>query len=88
MSVGLNLFGQRLERGEIDMEKIKAFWEGLPKTVKVFAFLAVSSFLAEVIVELGGLEQTLTVRWLGVYINLIIVGVIEATPILRDKLSK
>lgn len=63
-------------------------WNELPKTVKVFFYLALSTILAEVAIELGSLEQTLVIRILAQLINLAIVFLEESVPAIRRKLSK
>ena len=69
------------------MKKISEFWENLPKTVKVFVYLIVSTLLAEVLVELGGMEKTFLVRVLAQVINLGIVFLQEAVPEVRRRLN-
>ena len=70
------------------MDKIKAHWEKLPKTIKVFVYLAVSIILSEGLIELGGLEQGFIVRILAQIINLGLVLLEETAPAIRAKLSK
>ena len=81
----LNL--QKPERSE-DMNKVLAAWENLPKTLKVFCFLALSTILSELVIELGGLEQTFLIRTLAQIINLGLVGVEEGVPAIKARLKK
>jgi len=55
------------------MNKIKLFWESLPKTVKVFVYMVVSTILAESLIELGGFKQVFIIRVLAQVINLLLV---------------
>lgn len=70
------------------MEKIKEFWDLLPKTVKVLGYLIISTILAEGLIELKGLEQTFIVRILAQIINLVLVFLGDAVPAIRERLSK
>jgi len=63
-------------------------WNNLPKTVKVFAYLIISTLLAEGLVELGNMEKTFLVRVLAQVINLGIVFLQEAVPEVRRRLIK
>ena len=71
-----------------DMNKITTLWESLPKTIKVFCFLALSTILSELAIELGGLEQTFLIRTLAQIINLGLVGVEESVPAIKSRLKK
>lgn len=62
-----------------------AIWEKLPKTAKVFFYLALSTILAEVLVELTAIDQTFIVRVSAQLINLIIVALQESVPVIRDR---
>ena len=81
----LNL--QKPERSK-DMNRITKLWENLPKTLKVFCFLALSTILSELAIELGGLEQTFLIRTLAQIINLGLVGVEESVPAIKSRLKK
>jgi len=81
----LNL--QKPERSK-DMNRITKLWENLPKTLKVFCFLALSTILSELVIELGGLEQTFLIRTLAQIINLGLVGVEESVPAIKSRLKK
>ena len=70
------------------MTKIKQIWEALPKTVKVFFYIAISIVLSEGLIEVANLEQTFVVRVLAQIINLLIVLVEEVEPVVRAKLTK
>ena len=71
-----------------DMNRITKLWENLPKTLKVFCFLALSTILSELVIELGGLEQTFLIRTLAQIINLGLVGVEEGVPAIKARLKK
>lgn len=70
------------------MNKIKEIWGSLPKTVKVFFYIAISIILSEALIELGGIEKTFIVRVLAQIINLIMVFLEEAIPEVKNRLSK
>ena len=63
------------------------FFDKLPKTVKVFGYLAISTILAEILIELKAIDQSLIVRILAQLINLTIVAIQEAVPAIKDRLS-
>ncbi len=63
-------------------------WNNLPKTIKVFIYLALSTILAEGAIELGQLEQTFIIRVLAQIINMGIVLLEESVPVVRAKLKK
>jgi len=63
-------------------------WDNLPKTVKVFFYLALSTILAEVLVELKIFEQTFVIRVSAQLINLALVFLEESVPAVRAKLKK
>lgn len=63
-------------------------WNELPKTAKVFFYLALSTILAEVAIELGSLEQTLVIRILAQLINLGIVFLEESVPAIKRRIKK
>lgn len=63
-------------------------WNELPKTVKVFFYLAGSTILAEILIELGALEQTVIVRVLAQLINLGVVFLEESVPSVKTRLKK
>ena len=81
----LNL--QKPERSK-DMNKVLAAWENLPKTIKVFCFLALSTLLSELAIELGVLSQTFLVRISAQLINLLLVGLEQGVPEIKARLSK
>jgi hypothetical protein len=64
----------------IDMQKIKLFWDSLPKTVKVFFYMVLSTCLAEALIELKGIQQTYIIRVLAQLINLGIVFLEDIVP--------
>ena len=70
------------------MEKVKAFWGALPKTLKVFVYIVVSIILSEGLIELGNLEQGFIVRVLAQIVNLSIVFLEEAIPEVRKRMSE
>ena len=63
------------------------FFDKLPKTIKVFGYLAISTILAEVLIELKAVEQSLMIRILAQLINLAIVFLQEAIPAVRERLK-
>jgi hypothetical protein len=67
-------------------ENIRNVWARTPKTVKVFFYLALSTFLAELLIEFRGMEQVFIVRFLAQVINLGIVFLQEAIPEARRRL--
>ena len=71
-----------------DMNRITKLWENLPKTLKVFCFIALSTILSELAIELGGLEQTFLIRISAQLINLGLVGVEESVPAIKSRLKK
>ena len=81
----LNL--QKPERSK-DMNRITKLWENLPKTIKVFCFLALSTLLSELAIELGVLSQTFLVRISAQLINLLLVGLEQGVPEIKARLSK
>lgn len=70
------------------MDRVLNIWNNLPKTVKVFFYLALSTILAEVLIELNAIEQTLLVRISAQLINLVIVFLQEAIPEARRRLGR
>ena len=64
------------------------FWNKLPKTAKVFVYIAISMVLSEVVVELGNMEDAFLVRISAGIINLLLVFLQESVPAVRAKLSK
>lgn len=70
------------------MDKIKSFWGKLPKTVKVFFYIALSTLLSELLIELRGIEQVFIVRFLAQIINMAIVLIEESVPAVRAKFKK
>jgi hypothetical protein len=70
------------------MNKIIAIYESLPKTVKVFGYLALSTILAELLIELGGLEQTFLVRITAQLINLGLVFAEQTAGTVKERLRK
>jgi len=79
-----------LQKSEVNenMNKITTIWESLPKTLKVFCFIALSTILSELAIELGGLEQTFLIRTLAQLINMGLVIVKEGVPAIKAKLKK
>lgn len=63
-------------------------WNELPKTIKVFFYLALSTILSELAIELGGLEQTFLIRILAQLINLGIVFLEESIETVRFGLKE
>jgi hypothetical protein len=70
------------------MNKIIAIYESLPKTVKVFGYLALSTILAELLIELGGLEQTFLVRITAQLINLGLVFIEQSAGVVKERFRK
>ena len=70
------------------MERVKTLWGNLPKTVKVFFYLAVPLVLAEILIELRGMEDVLYVRISAGLIHLLIVALEETVPAVKDLISK
>ena len=70
------------------MKKIKVTWDSLPKTVKVFFYIALSIILSEALIEFANIEQTFIVRILAQVINLGIVFLEEAIPEVKNRLGK
>lgn len=70
------------------MDKLLEFYNKLPKTAKVFFYLAISTILAEVLIELKAVDQTLLVRILAQLINLAIVAIQESVPAVKARLTK
>lgn len=70
------------------MEKLKQFWGTLPKTAKVFVYLAVSTLLSEWLIELRAMEPTMWVRYLVQIINLLIVLLQESVPAVAARFRK
>lgn len=66
---------------------MKKFIEKLPKTVKVFFYIAISIVLSELLIELGNLEKTFIIRVLAQIINLVIVFLEEAIPEVKARLK-
>ena len=67
---------------------MKEFYEKLPKTVKVFFYIAISIVLSELVIELGHFEETFIIRVLAQVINLVIVFLEEAVPEVKNRLKK
>lgn len=64
-------------------------WENLDPTLKVFIYLAISTILSEILIDLGNLKQTLLVRISAQLINLAIVFIEkDLVPALKRKLKK
>ncbi len=64
-------------------------WENLDPTLKVFIYLAISTILSEILIDLGNLKQTLLVRISAQLINLAIVFIEkDFVPALKRKLKK
>lgn len=77
----------KLKKG--DEMKVTNYWDKLPKSAKVLAYVSISSVLAEFLIELTGIEQTFLVRALSGIINVIIVSTEkELIPAIRVKLGK
>ena len=69
------------------MTKIQNLWNSLPKTLKVFFYIALSIILSESAIELFTLEQTFVVRILAQLINLGLVFINEAIPEVKKRMS-
>ena len=69
------------------MDKIKNIWASLPKTVKVFFYIAASYTLKFIAVELGFFEDSAIADYLVGLINIIIVLTEESVPVIRNKLK-
>lgn len=67
---------------------MKKFIEKLPKTVKVFFYIAISIVLSEALIEIGGFKQTFIIRILAQIINLVIVFLQETIPEVKNRLAK
>lgn len=52
------------------MKKIQEIWNNLPKTIKVFFYISLSTILSEVLIEIGRFEQTFLIRISAQLINL------------------
>lgn len=70
------------------MNKIKEYWDKLPKTVKVFFYIAFSYSLKELAVYLGAFEDSFFADYLVGLINIVIVFLEESVPAVRAKLSR
>jgi len=70
------------------IEKIKEFWEKLPKTAKVFVYVAFSYILSEVAIELGTFDSNFIPRLLAGIINIALVFIEEAIPEVKKRLEK
>jgi hypothetical protein len=70
------------------MTKVLKIWEEMPKTAKVFVYLAVSTILAELLIELGGLEQTFLVRITAQLINLGLVFIEQSAGVVKERFRK
>jgi len=70
------------------MKKVIKKWNKLPKSVKVFFYMVLSTILAEGLIELGSLEQSFVIRILAQVINLAIVLIEDVEPIIKAKLKK
>ena len=70
------------------INKIKLVWALLPKTGKVLLYVIISTILAEVLIELGGMEQIFFVRVSAQVVNVLIVFLQETVPAVRDRLTK
>lgn len=70
------------------LERIRSIWGQLPKTAKVFFYLAISTILGEILIELQVIEQTVIVRILAQLINLVIVFLQESVPALQARLRR
>lgn len=70
------------------MEKVKAFWESLPSTAKVFVYLLVSGVLAELALDLNVIGDVWWAHYLLIPINLAIVLIQKDVPEVYRKLRK
>lgn len=70
------------------MERLKQAWSNLPKTAKVLIYVIISTILAELLIELGGMDQTFFVRAGAQIINVLIVFLQESVPSVRNRLKK
>ena len=69
-------------------DKIKLFWEGLPKIAKVFCFIASSYTLKFLAVRLGLIEDSALAEYVTGLINIILVILEETTPVIREYFKK
>ena len=65
-----------------------AQWNKLPKTLKVLVYVIISTILAELLIELGGMEQSFFIRAGAQIVNVLIVFLQELIPAVRAKLGK
>jgi len=70
------------------MQSILNIWNSMPKTGKVFGYLAVSILASETLIELAHLEQGFLVRVLAQLINLGLVFLQEAVPAVKARMTK
>ena len=63
-------------------------WNKLPKTAKVLVYVIISTILAELLIELGGMEQSFFIRAGAQIVNVLIVFLQELIPTVRAKLNK
>ena len=70
------------------MKKIKEIWDNLPKTLKVFVYMAVSYILSEGLIEIGKFEQTFLIRVSAQLINLALVFIGDLVTEIKARLIK
>lgn len=70
------------------MKKIIETWNNLPKTAKVFCYIAVSYILSEALIEIGKFEQTFLIRVSAQLINLTIVFIGDLVTEIKSRLEK
>lgn len=70
------------------MEKVKTFWNSLPKTAKVFCFIFISYTLDAIAKELGVYPDSALARYFVGLINIIIVLIGETVPAIKTRLLK
>lgn len=70
------------------MERLKEYWGKLPKTAKVFFYIALSYSLKELAVYLGAFKDSFFADYLVGLINIGIVFLEESVPAVRDRLRR
>lgn len=71
------------------MQEILNRWNALPKTVKVFVYLAVSALLGQLSIDLGLIaENSLLAKYALIPINIAIVLLQETAPAVKSRLTK
>jgi len=70
------------------MKKIIAIWNSLPKTAKVFCYVAISYILSEALIEIGKFEQTFLIRISAQLINLALVFIGDLITEIKGRIEK